>query len=187
MSPNIQITVIRSRRKTLALRITGTDTAEVRAPQWMTGAQIEAYVAQSRSWLEKHLEQYRRDRAEKAALPCFTEEELRALGRQALEQLPPRIARFAGQMGVSYGKITVRHQKTRWGSCSGKGNLSFNCLLMLCPPAVQDYVIVHELCHRKEMNHSRAFWSGVERILPDYRQRKVWLKQEGQKLIGRLP
>ena len=89
-------------------------------------------------------------------------------------------------VGATVGKVTIRNQKTRWGSCSAKGNLNFNCLLMLCPEDVRDYVVVHELCHRKEMNHSARFWTEVERVLPDYRTRRKWLKEFGCEIIGRL-
>ena len=82
--------------------------------------------------------------------------------------------------------ITIRNQKTRWGSCSSKGNLNFNCLLMLTPPEVIDYVVVHELCHRKEMNHSGAFWAEVEKVLPDYKEQVKWLKENGGQIIGRM-
>ena len=87
---------------------------------------------------------------------------------------------------MDYGRITIRAQRTRWGSCSAQGNLNFNCLLMLTPDNVMEYVVVHELCHRKEMNHSARFWSEVEKILPDYRRSRQWLKDNGGGLIGRL-
>ena len=103
-----------------------------------------------------------------------------------MEYIPQRVAHYAAKLGVTYGRITIRNQKTRWGSCSSKGNLNFNCLLMLTPPEVIDYVIVHELCHRKEMNHSARFWTLVASILPDYTEQKRWLREHGGVIIGRL-
>ena len=112
--------------------------------------------------------------------------EVAELAEKAAEVLPEKVSRFAQQLGVSYGRITIRSQRTRWGSCSAKGNLNFNCLLMLCPEEVQDYVVIHELCHRKEMNHSTVFWAEVERHCPDYRVHRKWLKDNGASLISRL-
>ena len=89
-------------------------------------------------------------------------------------------------MNLQYGRITIRNQKTRWGSCSGKGNLNFNCLLMLAPDEIVDYVVVHELCHLIEMNHSKAFWAQVENVLPDYRERRKWLKDHGNEIMRRM-
>ena len=75
---------------------------------------------------------------------------------------------------------------SRWGSCSTKGNLNFNCLLMLTPDYVIDYIVVHELCHLREMNHSEKFWAEVEKIMPDYQRAELWLKQNGGNLISRM-
>lgn len=113
-------------------------------------------------------------------------EEIRRLADEAMRVLPERAAYYAPKVGVSYGRITIRNQRTRWGSCSGKGNLNFNCLLMLAPEQVQDYVVVHELCHRLEMNHSARFWSEVERVFPDYRIAKQWLKEHGEEIMRRM-
>ena len=85
-------------------------------------------------------------------------------------------------MGVSYERVSIRAQKTRWGSCSGNGNLSFNWKLSLVPDEILDYVVVHELAHRKEMNHSPRFWAVVEKELPDYRERREKLKKMGKQL-----
>ena len=113
----------------------------------------------------------------------MTREKVIALADKALKVIPERVEYFAKVIGVTYGKITVRNQKTRWGSCSSKGNLNFNCLLMLAPPEVLDYVVVHELCHRKQMNHSKAFWLEVEKVLPNYKEVRKWLKEEGSQMI----
>ena len=117
----------------------------------------------------------------------LTEQELSVLHDQAKMVIPLRVAYFAPIIGVTYQHITIRHQKTRFGSCSSKGNLNFNCLLMLAPWEVLDYVVVHELCHRRVMNHSSAFWAEVERYMPEYRSHRKWLKDHGGELIRRLP
>jgi len=119
------------------------------------------------------------------AVPVLTAEELNVLARAAAKDLPARAARFAPRLGVTYGRITIRCQKTRWGSCSAAGNLNFNCLLMLAPEEIRDYVVVHELAHRLEMNHSPRFWAQVEKVLPDWRQRRAWLKENGGALMLR--
>ena len=186
MLDRLRITIIRSSRKTLALRVTGPDSAEVRAPRLMPKSQIDAFVRQKEGWLQKHLLLAAQRQQEAAAQPPLTQQDIRALCEQAKADLPPRAAFFASLLGVSYGRITIRKQKTRWGSCSGKGNLNFNCLLMLCPSRARDYVVAHELCHRKEMNHSPRFWALVERAMPDYRVWRQWLKEEGQKIIRRI-
>ena len=153
MERRLQITVIRSDRKTLSIRVTGQDALEVRAPRRMTQKEIGECLRKNTAWIEKHLAMFVR----RQTVPHFSQEEIETLARQAVEELPEQVRHFAGLLGVTYGRITIRLQKTRWGSCSSKGNLNFNCLLMLCPAAVRDYVIVHELCHRKHMNHSPAF------------------------------
>lgn len=84
-------------------------------------------------------------------------------------------------------RLTVRHQKTLWGSCTTEGNLSFNCLLMLAPEEIRDYVVVHELCHLRHLNHSKEFWRAVENALPDYKSRRRWLKDNGSLILARLP
>jgi predicted metal-dependent hydrolase len=88
--------------------------------------------------------------------------------------LTRKVQEYAGIMGVTFGRISIREQKTRWGSCSSKSNLNFNWKLVPMPVLIQDYVVVHELAHLKEMNHSKAFWDEVEKVLPDYKSRIKW-------------
>ena len=93
-----------------------------------------------------------------------------------------RVAYYHQKTGGLYSKITVRDQQSRWGSCSSRGTLSFNYRLIFAPTEVLDYVVVHELCHLTHMNHSKDFWNMVERIMPDYRTHKKWLKEHGHEL-----
>lgn len=152
-------------------------TVVVRAPLRMSEDKIDRFVREHLDWIEKQ-----KDRIQELSgkRHVITEQE-RADGIQkALKIFPERTAFFAERMGVDYGRITVREQKTRWGSCSQKGNLNFNWKLVLMPQALLDYVVVHELVHRKEMNHSARFWAIVEQELPDYQKRRNELKKLGQ-------
>ena len=175
--------LIRSSRKTISIQITPDGRVLVRCPNRMRKEDVERFVKSKQGWIEKHLSTL----TARPALPPFTNEEIHTLADRALVLIPQRVAHFAPLVDVTYGRITIRNQHSRWGSCSAKGNLNFNCLLMLTPPEVLDYVVVHELCHRKELNHSQRFWAEVERVMPDYRVYKKWLKENGGALISRLP
>ena len=173
--------VIRSDRKTIAIQIKPDGTVIVRCPKRLTMTEVRRFVESKSAWIEKHLEKCSSELQEK-----FTEQELKALREQARVLVTQRVQHYAPLVGVSYNQITIRTQHTRWGSCSSKGNLNFNCLLALVPREVLDYVVVHELCHRKEMNHSDRFWNEVARTIPDYKSRKQWLKDHGASLISRI-
>ena len=177
--------LIRSDRKTLAIQLTA-EGVVVRAPRRLSDAEIDKFVNAHRDWIEKNLA---KAAAKRPAQPParMTVEELKALGQQAMDYIPKRVAFYAPKMGVTYGRITIRSQHTRWGSCSSKGNLNFNCLLMLAPPEVIDSVVVHELAHRKEMNHSARFYAEVKRVFPEYDRWHGWLKENGEALLARLP
>ena len=116
----------------------------------------------------------------------LTMQEVREMAIRAADDIPGRVRHWASIMGIKYGRITIRNQKTRWASCSSLGNLNFNCLMMLMPEPVRDYLVVHELCHLKEMNHSRRFWAEVEAVLPDYKRYEKWLKKHGEEIMGRM-
>ena len=180
-----RVYIKRSSRRSLSLEIMPDGSLLARAPYRMPERQIRAFIKEKEDWIRIHrknrLEASRQGREDPIGM-----EEIQALADRALKVIPARCRHFAPLMGVTYGRITIRNQKTRWGSCSSKGNLNFNCLLMLTPPEIVDYVVVHELAHRIEMNHSARFWQEVERVLPDYRQRVSWLKQHGPALMARM-
>ena len=177
----IAYTLIRSDRKTVGMQIKDGKVI-VRAPRRLSKAVIDAFVSEHEDWARKHLAKS----VEAQNVPKLTDAELHALADRALQVIPARVAHYASLLGVSYGRIAIRAQKTKWGSCSSKGNLNFNCLLMLAPPEVLDSVVVHELCHRKHMNHSAAFYAEIARVMPDYKARHAWLKQNGNALMNRV-
>lgn len=181
----MKVTVIRSNRKTVAIQVNSDLSVTVRAPRSASEKDIEEILKKKEDWISKHIEKIKgtKERFEAEPTEKLTREKVIALVEEALKVIPERVEYFAKVIGVTYGKITVRNQKTRWGSCSSKGNLNFNCLLMLAPPEVLDYVVVHELCHRKQMNHSKAFWLEVEKVLPNYKEVRKWLKEEGSQMI----
>ena len=173
------IEVIRSKRKTLAIEIRPDMRVVVRAPEKIPQNEIMKFVEEKQNWIKKHLVQmyFKAEEIKKQKKePALTNADIEKLCQKALSVIPDKVKYYAEIMGVTYGRITIRNQKTRWGSCSSKGNLNFNCLLMLMPDKVLDYVVVHELCHLKQMNHSKKFWKEVERYMPDYKNYKKWLE-----------
>ena len=183
----MKVTVIRSNRKTVAIQVNSDLSVTVRAPRSASEKDIEEILKKKEAWISKHIEKIKKtkERLEAESTEKLTREKVIALAEEALKIIPARVEYFAKIIGVTYGRITIRNQKTRWGSCSSKGNLNFNCLLMLAPPGVLDYVVVHELCHRKQMNHSKAFWAEVENVFPDYKKSIKWLKEEGSNIMRR--
>ena len=177
--------ILRSGRKTISLQMTGHGLV-VRAPYAATAAQIREAVDRHADWIGKQRKKLEETERRLSAAGKLTAEELRALAEQARTVIPERVAHYAPLAGVTYGRITIRNQRTRWGSCSAAGNLNFNCLLMLAPPQVLDSVVVHELCHRREPNHSQRFYAQVLRVYPDYRRWDRWLKENGPALMRRM-
>lgn len=176
----MQYRIIRSARRTVALQIMADGQLVVRCPYNMDAEEIEKFIVSKSRWLEKHLKD-----ADHQPQP-LSQGELQALILRSKQTIPQRVAYYADKMGVDYGRITIRCQQTRWGSCTAKGNLNFNCLLMLAPPKVLDYVVVHELCHRKQMNHSKTFWAEVKKVIPDYQVYRKWLCENGRQLMRKI-
>ena len=181
-----EISLIRSNRRSLAAEIMPDGSVKVRAPQRMPEQQIIRFLTEKAADIEKHVQRRSVQNQQLSALPAFTQADIRELAGRAAAVIPQRVAYYAQKIGVTYGRITIRYQKTRWGSCTSEGNLNFNCLLMTAPQEVLDSVIVHELCHRLHADHSKAFYAEVYRAFPDYDRCNKWLKENGSLLIRRM-
>ena len=174
----------RSKRKTIGLEITDKGLV-VRAPLHASQREIERVIRQHREWILRRMAEKEILQAKIRQKGLLTQEEIKDLADRARAYIPQRVAYYAPLLGVQPGRITIRTQKTRWGSCSAKGNLNFNCLLMLTPPEVIDSVVVHELCHLLEMNHSNKFYNHVLSVFPDYRRQHAWLRKHGPEIMAR--
>ena len=178
--------LVRSRRKTMAVEIKPDGRIIVRAPMRASQKRIESFLADHKEWIITHLIKMRDELSEESEADKLSVADIKKLANEAMKVIPKRVAYYAPLVGVNYGRITIRNQKTRWGSCSSKGNLNFNCLLMLTPPEVLDSVVVHELCHIKYMNHSKNFYDEVLRVFPEYKKWNKWLKDNGNKIMRRM-
>lgn len=159
--------IIRSKRKTIALLINKEGEPEVRAPLHCPDGVIEDFIRKHQGWIQKHQAQHR----------IYTDAEAESLRTRAKEYLPGRVAFYAPLMGVTPASVKITSARTRYGSCSGKNGLCFSLYLMEKSPRAIDYVVVHELAHILQHNHSPAFYREIEKILPDYRQRIKELKK----------
>ena len=164
--------IIYSDRKTLSLSVRDARLI-VRAPKKTPKERIEKAVNSHLSWIEKNIEKQKNKMQNH---PDPTKAEEAELRRKAKKILTEKTAYFANIMGLKYGRITITGAKTRFGSCSSKGNISYSFRLMTYPEEAVDYVVVHELSHLVEMNHSQRFYKVVESVLPDYKARKKLLK-----------
>ena len=164
--------VVYSARRTITLCIKD-EGLVIKAPFGTTEKRIAEVISKHQKWIEKHLAKHsarlERDNA-------LTDERIAELKKLAKTILPLKAARFAKIMGLKYGRITITSAKKRFGSCSSKGNIAFSYLLMLYPEEAIDYVVVHELAHLVEMNHSKRFYALIEQVLPDYKARIKLLK-----------
>ena len=181
-----EIEVIRSRRKTMSAEIRPDGKVVVRAPMNLANSEIERFLTEKAKVIEKHVKERLAENEQLAETRPFTYAEIRRMADMALEIIPGRVKYFAELIGVKYNRVTIRNQKTRWGSCTTGGNLNFNCLLVMTPPEVLDSVVVHELCHILHHDHSKAFYADVYRVFPDYDRCDKWLKENGRLLIRRM-
>lgn len=182
---NINVRVIREDRRTYRIDALADGALAVKAPRSASQADVTAVLEKNWPGIGK-MRARKLEALNAAAADPIAPDRVRALADEALKVMPGKARFFAGKLGVTLGRITIRNQTARWGSCSSKGNLSFNCLLMLTPEYVQDYVAAHEVCHRLHMDHSAAFWRDVEKICPDWRRGRDYLKKYGNALVERM-
>lgn len=180
------VEVRRSKRKSATIKITADMQIVVFVPLYVSDNEIERLVISKSKWIDEHMLKVQSTIDERSKFEKITFEQVKELADQAVEYIPKRVKYYAEKENFVYNKITIKNLVSRWGSCSTKGNLNFNCLLMLTPDYVIDYIVVHELCHLREMNHSEKFWAEVEKIMPDYQRAELWLKQNGGNLISRM-
>ena len=166
--------LIRSRRRTLALEITRDCRVLVRSPLRMSQSRIDAFVDSHADWIAHHLEQQRQRAA--MAPPAPTDAEIAALKARARAIQPGKVDAWSRKMGVTPTGVKITTARKRYGSCSGKNSLCFSCFLMQQPEEAIDLVVVHELCHIQEKNHGPRFYALLGQYLPDYKERKKFLK-----------
>ena len=153
-----------ARARTMRLDIHPDGTVSITAPYFFGFEAIERFVEKHMAWITRHVQ-----KAKQRTILRIKRGEIPMHKKRAKLLAEERCEYFAQLYGVRYNKITIRAQKSRWGSCSHKGNLSFNYKIALLPPAIVDYIIVHEICHLLEMNHGKNFWSEVIRTVPDHK------------------
>lgn len=173
-NPQIQIRPsARSRHLSLAVYRDGS--VVLTAPQRAEQSRIKQFLVEKMPWIQKKLAFFLRQ----SARPVLTvqPEAVRGHRLMAQELVKSRLEYFNHRYQLTYHRVTIKYQKTRWGSCSQKGNLNFNYKIALLPSSLADYLVVHELCHLQEMNHSKRFWNLVAITIPDYRDCRRKLKQ----------
>ena len=170
----------------MCIHVADANTVIVKVPLGTSAFVAENFIHEKNDWIIKQLAKVEKQSKLATSMGPLTEEDIKQIKKKAKQVIPQRVEHYAKMAGISYKRIFIRLQKSRWGSCSVEGNLNFNCLLVLMPQEILDSVVVHELCHRRHMNHSRDFYDEVLRIFPDYKKCNKWLKQNGGAYFKRI-
>lgn len=166
------------------LRLLDDGTLRVTLPRWGSKREAQAFVEQSRPWIARQLQKQASRPFDLAqGGPAVVHPDEPALRRRAAKELPPELLALAAAHGVTVTRVSIRNQRSRWGACSARGSITLNWRLILVPGFVRDYVMVHELMHRRELNHSKRFWRHVAAACPSYQEARKWLLSEGQRLF----
>jgi len=182
----VDYVINKTNRNSIKIRVSSDLKILVEAPAGTSVKTIEEFILTKQDWIKKQIAKIDLENQSAESMGPITQEELKEIKKQAKKVIPERVEYYANKAGITYNRIAIRLQKTRWGSCSADGNLNFNCLLVLMPLEVLDSVVVHELCHRHHMNHSKAFYDEVNALYPDYKRCTKWLKQNGNAYFKRI-
>ena len=182
----VDYVIKKSRRRTMSITVGSDLKVIVKIPLGMSSEVAVNFIHEKKEWIKKQISKVEKQKKIAVGLGILSDCEIRKLKKKARNIIQQRVEHYAGISGINYNRVFIRLQKTRWGSCSRDGNLNFNCLLVLMPLEILDSVVVHELCHRKYMNHSKQFYAEVEKIFPDYRKCSKWLKENGGIYFKRL-
>ena len=158
------------------LRVLDDGTLRVTLPRWGSKRDALEFVRTSEPWIEKQ-------RQTRPARPAVVHPDEPALRARARMELPDALRALAASHGVTVTRVSVRNQRSRWGACSAQGAITLNWRLIVVPAFVREYVMLHELMHRRELNHSRRFWRHVAVVCPRYQEARRWLLTEGQRLF----
>lgn len=182
----IDYIIKKSHRRSMSIHVNDDNKVLVKAPIGTPTYVVEEFIREKKDWIIEQIVRIENQTKLAKSMGMLSEEDIKAIKKKAKILIPERVEYYAKMSGINYGKIFIRLQKSRWGSCSAEGNLNFNCLLVLMPLEILDSVVVHELCHRRHMNHSRAFYTEVLSIFPDYKRCNKWLKQNGPAYFKRI-
>lgn len=179
----VKILIKKSFRKTISLSIEDDGVVLVRAPSFMTKSQIEKFVNEKQNWLQKNLKKIA-ERKEKAKRfkDLIDPKNIKNYRERARTLLTDRADHYAEKFHLDYTRLRISSAKTRWGSCNHKNGLNFNWKILFAPPEVQDYLVVHELAHTIHKNHQKPFWQLVEKMHPDYKNSRKWLRDNAHLL-----
>jgi len=163
------------RAKRMRLAVYCDASVVVTVPRGVEMSLIEKFLQEKRNWIDDKISYF--TQFKNKPITRYSEEDYKKYKDEAFALANERVTHFNQIYGFSYNDINIKNQKTRWGSCSAKGNLNFNYKIIFLPETVRDYVVVHELCHLKEFNHSRKFWNLVARTIPDITEVKLELRK----------
>lgn len=172
-----QLTFVRHRwARRYILRVLDDGTLRVTLPRWGSKREALTFVQESEPWIT-------RQRRTRLASPKTVRTDEPALRARAAKELPPALLALAAEQGITVTRVSIRNQRSRWGACSARGAITLNWRLVLVPDFVREYVMLHELMHRRELNHSRRFWRQVASVCPRHREARRWLLTDGQQLF----